>query len=99
MQAFKRQDTPTSLAFKGAATRAVEANPFLTRLDCLDPVEVVAHSFDTSPVGVKAEAAWERYLGIAVPHRFRWRGVRDSLLGLFGWLARRGRKVALPSDV
>ncbi len=99
MHDFTRQDNPVFLAFKEAAARALEADPSLTRLDCLNPIKAVKHDFDTSPVGIDADTAWGRSLGYTPRHRVHSRGVRDSLLVLLGWLAERGRSVAMPSDV
>ncbi|WP_397568284.1 aminotransferase class I/II-fold pyridoxal phosphate-dependent enzyme [Schlesneria sp. T3-172] len=99
MQEFTRQQNPKFLAFKEEAARALAVTPTLTRLDCLNPVKAVSHTFDTSPVGIGADAAWEAYLGHSVEHRIHTRGVRDSLFVLFEWLAAHGRSVAMPSDV
>ena len=99
MQALTRQQNPTFLAFKEQASRALAANPTLIRLDCLNSIKAVAHSFNTSTIGINADAAWVRYLGHPVRYSFHSRGVRDSLFALFSWLAASGRSVAIPSDV
>ncbi len=99
MQDLTRHYNPTFMAFKELAARALAAEPSLARLDCLNPVKAIAQSFDRSPVGISADDAWTRYLGYPVRYRFHSRGVRDSLLVLLGWLADRGRSIALPCDI
>jgi len=96
---FSRQDNTAFQTFKAEAAQALEEDPSLTRLDCLNPVKAIAPCFNTSPVGVGIDAAWERYLGYPTQHRFYSRGVRDSLSVPFEWLAGRGRTLAIPSDV
>jgi hypothetical protein len=59
----------------------------------------VAHSFDRSPTGISADDPWMRHLGHPLHHHFHSRGVRDSLCALLGWLARRGRLIALPCQL
>lgn len=99
MQDFTRHYNPTFMAFKEQAAQALAANPALVRLDCLNPVKAVAHSFDTSPVGIDVDAAWQRQIGHPIRHRFHSLGVRDSLRVLLGWLAGQGRSIALPRDI
>jgi molybdenum cofactor biosynthesis enzyme MoaA/aspartate/methionine/tyrosine aminotransferase len=99
MEELTRQYNPTFMAFKEQAARAIAADPDLVRLDCLNPIKAVAHSFDRSPAGIGADEAWTRHLGHPVHHRFHSLGVRDSLRVLLDWLARRGRSIALPRDI
>jgi molybdenum cofactor biosynthesis enzyme MoaA len=99
MQELTRQYNPTFVAFKEQVAREIAANPALVRLDCLNPVKAIAHSFDRSPVDIVADDAWMRHLGYPVRHRFHSRGVRDSLRVLLGWLAGQGRSIALPCDI
>jgi hypothetical protein len=98
MQELTRQYNPAFLAFKEQAARAIAANPALVRLDCLNPVKAVKHSFDKSPAGIGAEDAWMRHLVHPVRHSFHSLGVRDSLRVLLDWLAGHGRSIALPCD-
>jgi molybdenum cofactor biosynthesis enzyme MoaA len=99
MQELTRQYNPTFMAFKEQAAREIAADPDLVRLDCLNPIKAIAHSFDSSPTSIGADDAWTRHLGHPVHHRFHSRGVRDSLRVLLGWLARQGRSIALPCDI
>jgi hypothetical protein len=92
-----RQTDSAFLRFKQQVSEAVEKNPKLLRLDCLNPVKAIPHEFSDYVPNISIDAAWKNFLKLDYKHFFYTSGVRDSLRQLLPLL--KDRTIAIPQDV
>lgn len=97
---LSRQQSSEFLAFKQRSKEAVEKNPSLLRLDCLNPTKAIKHSFDCSDSPeIDPLEAWQQFLGFTIPSYIYSSGVRHSLKQIFSLLKQDGQALTLPADV
>lgn len=92
-----RQTDSRFVEFKRQVAEALEQNPKLLRLDCLNPVKAIPHEFSDYIPNIGIDDAWKNFLKLDYKHFFYTSGVRDSLSQLLPLL--KNRKIAIPQDV